>query len=182
MTIEELREKLEGVYDLGNALDCEAVIRMLLRDLDGANRRAETATDKLKVLAFMVSQGKPETRERAQEILAGSGKKEEVWDFLMEMCEEIRRAEAMSAEDLGEDVLNRVWSEMDMQTRESAILAELIRRFRSGDVEGAVLQHMEKCPFEWKDGKLVSSSTSSTIAVMAASEALIWVRQARIAA
>ena len=35
MTIEELREKLEGVYDLGSAQDCEAVIRMLLRDLDG---------------------------------------------------------------------------------------------------------------------------------------------------
>jgi len=74
MTIEQLQEKLEGTYDLNDLADCQSVIRMLLRDLDMANARAQRAATDLKSLSFMVNTGNPKASEKAEDVLAGMPK------------------------------------------------------------------------------------------------------------
>lgn len=134
MEIKELQSKLNGVYDLTNVVDCQSVIRVLLRDLDKAHADVEAAESRLKFLAFCVAEGKPDVKQKADEILAKFNVKKrspgEVMDFLMRMSEQIRSAENMSNEELIGEVLSKIWAGFHMDSRESAILEELIERFK----------------------------------------------------
>lgn len=127
--IEELQEKLDGVYDLHQAEDCRKVIDVLLRSAREKAVAGQQAQDRLKMLAIMVLNGNPEAREKAKEALAGSGKsKKEVMDFLMSMVNTGAQANALSTKQLISEVTDTVWAGLDMASRESAVLGELIYR------------------------------------------------------
>jgi len=132
MTIEQLQEKLEGTYDLNDLADCQSVIRMLLRDLDMANARAQRAATDLKSLSFMVNTGNPKASEKAEDVLAGMPKRsgERVMDTLRRMSSEISRAEDLPNEQLTDEVFREVWGNLDFDGRPSAVLEEMIHRFK----------------------------------------------------
>ena len=128
-TIEQLQEKLDGVYDLSQAEDCRKVIEVLLRSTNESKQTAQQTQDQLRMLALMVVNGNPEARDKAREVMAGSGKtKAEVFDFLMAMSKTMEAATAMSTKQFIMEVTDTVWAGLDMSSRESAVLGELIFR------------------------------------------------------
>lgn len=130
-TIEELEEKLDGVYDLNQVEDCRKVIEVLLRSIQEKSVSAQQNQDRLKTLAIMVINGNPEAREKAKEALAISGNtKREVFDFLMGMVNTSKEATALTTKQLISEVTDTVWSELNMSGRESAVLGEMIFRMK----------------------------------------------------
>ena len=98
----ELQESLRGIYDFTDLVDCQSVIRMLLIDLKREKHRTK----------------KEESRT-----------KHEVVDFLMKMSEAMRKAEVMSDDEVIDAVVG-VWVNFNMDSKESAVIDELIRRFK----------------------------------------------------
>lgn len=92
MSIDELRDKLQGIYDFSNIIDCHAVISMLLRDLN-------------------------------------SRPKLNVMDFLCKMTENMIDAEKMTDNQLYDEVM-QLWAEYNMDSKESSLLGELLKRFK----------------------------------------------------
>lgn len=128
-TIEELQGKLEGVYDLERVEDCRKVIGVLLRSIVEKAAAGDQAQERLKMLSLMVINGNPEARDKAREVMAGSGKtKKEVMDFLMSMAGTMHAAEGLTNKQLIAEVTDTVWGTLDMSSRESAVLGELIYR------------------------------------------------------
>jgi hypothetical protein len=131
-TIEELEEKLDGVYDLNQVNDCRTVIEVLLRSLREKSESAQKDQDDLKMLALMVVNDKPDAREKAKGVLAPVQKdKKEVVDYLMGMVETTKLAKEMSTEQLILEVTNTVWADLNMSGRESAMLGELLFRMKN---------------------------------------------------
>ena len=132
MTLEQLQERLQGTFDLTDLADCQSVIRMLLRDLDMSNARAERTGTDLKALAFMVHRGVPKAGEKAEQILSGMPKRPgaEVMASLMKMSEEIHRAEDLDDKTLTDEVFKEVWADLHIDGRPSAVLEEMIARFK----------------------------------------------------
>jgi len=129
--IEELQERLDGVYDLNQADDCRKMIGVLLRSIREKERLGQQLQNQLKTLALMVVNENPEARDKAREALAKSGKtKAEVFDFLMNMAKTMDAAEAMSNDQLVSEVTNLVWAGLDMSSRESSVLGEMIHRMK----------------------------------------------------
>ena len=137
MRLEGLRKKLEGTYDLDKAEDCQKVIQVLLRGSDQANQTASKARAELKALALDVVNERFEAKDRAAKVLTAKDDNEEprergpaeVMDFLSKMANEMTRAEAMTNEELKSEVLNGLWANLDMHSRDSALLSEMVRRF-----------------------------------------------------
>lgn len=130
-TIEELQEKLDGVYDLEKVEDCRKVIGVLLRSIRDKDNTAQSSQDQLKMLAIMILNGNPESREKAREVLAGTGKtKKEVMAFLMSMAGTMKEAEVMPNKQLIAEVTDAIWAGYDMASRESSILGEMIFRYK----------------------------------------------------
>jgi hypothetical protein len=130
-TIEQLQEKLDGVYDLTQAEDCRKVIEVLLRSISETKANGQQMQDQLKMLALMVVNGNPEARDKAREALATQGKsKAEVVEFLMSMARTMDQATALSTKELVTEVTDTVWASLSMESRESAVLGELIYRMK----------------------------------------------------
>jgi len=132
MNIEELKDKLNGVYDFDEAKDCQKVITMLLRDLVGANKRAEHAVTQMKMLAMMVVRGRQNARKKAEDIIRvtprlSSG---EVMEEMERMSREMESANGLTDEQLVNDVLRHVWGDLDFTGRPSAVLEEMICRYK----------------------------------------------------
>lgn len=75
MNIDKLQQKLEGVFDLNSVEDCRSVITSLLNNLKAEEMAKENAENRLKALASLVSDGKPNAKEVAQSIAAEAGEK-----------------------------------------------------------------------------------------------------------
>jgi hypothetical protein len=137
MRLEGLRKRLEGTYDLDKVEDCQRVIQVLLRGSDSANVTLSRAREELKALALDVVNDRIEAKERAAEVLTAKDGSEELrprgpeplMGFLSKMADEMVRAEEMTDEDLKSEVLNGLWANLDMHSRDSAVLSELMRRF-----------------------------------------------------
>jgi hypothetical protein len=133
MELKELQEKLAGVYDLTTSIDCQAVIRMLLRDADIIRTEAEAIRKQVNFLAFLVVENSPSVKDTARRILSKNNIKvkspAEMMDFLMRMGEEDKRAEKLSKEELEEESY-KIWGNYNMDSRESAVIGELIQRFK----------------------------------------------------
>lgn len=56
--------------------------------------------------------------------------KAKCWDFLTRMCRNSDEAEKLSDEVLANELLEKVWANMDMSSWESSILDEAIHRLR----------------------------------------------------
>jgi hypothetical protein len=133
MTLEKLQKNLDGVYDLRDTADCHAMIRFLLRDLDGSKAREKQAREKLKSLAASVLSDSFDAKEKARNVLSASGGKEDSTNaikFILRMGEMMKAAEDMTNEQLSEEVLDKVWANLDMSSRESAVLGEMMARFK----------------------------------------------------
>ena len=134
MTLEKLQESLDGVYDLRDTVDCHAVIRFLIRDLEGSKAREKQAREGFKSLAASVLAGDTiESKEKARDALSPSANKEDrvnAAKFLLRMGKMMKSAEEMNDEQLSEEVLNRIWSNLDMSGKESAMLGEMLARFK----------------------------------------------------
>lgn len=131
LTIEGLQESLRGTYDLTDTVDCQSVIRMLLRDLNAANARSEKAEHDLKRLAFATRHNPAKADELAGEVLdRNKVPGEKVMAFLERMAEEVTRAEDLTDIELTDEVFQHVWGDLDCDSRPSAVLEELLRRFR----------------------------------------------------
>lgn len=136
-TIEELQAKLAGVFDLSEVDDCRKIIGVLLRSMGEKESSSQSCQNNLKMLAMMVVNGNPEARDKATEVLTGSRKsKNEMWDFLVGMAKTMEQATSMTTEQIISEVMEKVWSPLDMSSRESAVLGELI--FRTRKLIGAV--------------------------------------------
>ncbi len=57
-------------------------------------------------------------------------KKARVWRFLVRMSDEVNRAQTLTDEQLVDEVFEKLWGELNMDSRESALLEELIDRFK----------------------------------------------------
>jgi hypothetical protein len=78
----------------------------------------------------MVVNENPEARDKAREALVKSGKtKAEVYDFLMDMAKTMQDAEDMAEWQLISEVTG-IWAGLDMSSRESAVLGEMIYRMK----------------------------------------------------
>lgn len=129
MEIKDLQDKLQGVYDLTDAVDCQSVIRMLLRDLDVEKKRAETARNEMLTLADLTVKGDAEALEKAKLFLERKKTKHSVIDFMQRMCNSMDAAEVLSDEKLVDEAIH-IWAEYNMDSKESSVLDELIHRFR----------------------------------------------------
>jgi len=141
MRMEELKEKLEGVYNFDNPEHCQKVIEMLLRDLERANKSLADTQTQLKMLAYLTAANKGRAIEKANDILSGVPRKTkvEVWDMLVGMTNEMHRAKGLDDEELLDEVTSGIWSDLHMDSRESAVLEELLRRYRDkAGVENAI--------------------------------------------
>lgn len=133
VTLEKLQESLDGVYDLRDTVDCHSVIRFLLRDLEGSKARERQARERLRSLAASVISGDFAAKEKAHEALAPAGVKDEPANavkFILRMGEMMKAAEDMTNDQLSEEVLDKVWANFDMSSRESAVLGEMMARFK----------------------------------------------------
>jgi hypothetical protein len=131
MEIKELQGKLQGVYDLTDAVDCQSVIRMLLRDLDAEKQKAEFAGKTVRMLAEKVKAGDPDAKELAEKVIQNAPKKKHsVMDFMQRMCDSMDAVEGLSDEKLVDEAIH-LWAEYNMDSKESSVLDELIHRFRS---------------------------------------------------
>lgn len=133
MNIDQLEEKLGGTFDLKDVGDCRKVIKTLLRDLELASKRSEKMATERRMLAFMVSRNKSSAKKKADEILKGSPKKtgSELLGFLSRMSQEADFAKGLDDKQLVEEVLRTVWGDLDMDGRASAVMEELIERFKT---------------------------------------------------
>ena len=147
MNIRELKEKLQGVYDFSNAVDCQAVISMLLKDLTLESKRADLLSGELKVLAKLVSDGKPEGKVRADNIINGIKQKVDVMGFLGRMSDNMTKAEQMTDTQLHDEVM-QMWGEYDMASKESGALGELLKRFKEGNHVGNQVSEVRQEPDE----------------------------------
>jgi len=130
-SLERLQERLDGVYDLTKVKDCRAVIDMLLRDLDKSNMRTSAEIVKMRSLALAVANDRFDAKEKAKEVLSSRQRDGgHVMEFLASMAEEMKQADALDDESLAAEVLNTTWANLDMDSRESAVLSELIGRFK----------------------------------------------------
>jgi len=129
MKIEELEEKLDGVFDLTDIDDCREVIQTLLRD--NQRRCEEGCSDKLKMLAKMVMSDNPRAKELAQTIEGSTKKKsaKALLDFFARMSNSVRHAKSLNNEKLIDAVLG-IWGGLLMDSVESAVLEEIIERFK----------------------------------------------------
>jgi hypothetical protein len=132
VNINDLQSRLDGTYDLSDPVDCKAVIKMLLRDLDIANARSQKSLADLRSLSFMINVGNPKASEKAVSVLSGSDKRtgDNVVDVLLRMSGEMSRAEELTDKDLTDEVLREVWGNLDFDGRPSAVLEEMIQRFK----------------------------------------------------
>jgi len=71
-------------------------------------------------------------RLEAEEVLSRLGKdqKVRVWSMFTRMADEMSRAESMDDSELLDEVMNTVWGDLDADSHESAVLEELIHRFK----------------------------------------------------
>lgn len=129
MKIEELQEKMLGVYDFSSAVDCQSIIRMLLTDLETEKVKNDNLNRDLRVLARSVIGNSKESLSIAEGILKGVRKKSCVMDFLGRMSEMMDQAESMSDKEL-HDAVMVIWAEYGMESRESGLLGEILKRFK----------------------------------------------------
>jgi translation initiation factor 2 alpha subunit (eIF-2alpha) len=129
--IDELQEKLAGVYDLLKVDDSRKMIDVLLRSILDKSNCLEQTQNQLKMLALMVVNDNPNAIEKAREVMAGSGKsKAELMDFLMGMANTMKEAEGMTNKQIISEVTDMIWSGLDSSSRESAVLGEMIHRMK----------------------------------------------------
>jgi hypothetical protein len=129
--IGELQEKLDGVYDLEQLEDCRKMIDVLLRSICEKEIVALRSQDQLHILALMVVNRNSEARDKALEVLSGSRKSRvKVIDFLTSMADTMKLSEAMTNEQLVTEVTDKIWMGLDMSSRESAVLGEMIFRIK----------------------------------------------------
>ena len=130
-TIEELEAKLDGVLDLNDVTDCRKMIGTLLRSIRDKEQAAQRMQDQLKSLAIMVLGDKPEAHEKAREIVAGAkSSAPNLLGFLYQMAQTMADAEKMPDKQLIDEVMNTIWANYDMSSRESSILGEMIERMK----------------------------------------------------
>lgn len=63
-------------------------------------------------------------------VMTGKRSPAEVRDFIMKMGDEAKMASNMTDEELAEAVTKRVWGDIEMDSEESAIVSEIVERFR----------------------------------------------------
>ena len=130
----ELQEKLNGVYDLTDVVDCQSIIRMLLLDMRRERSRTEVVWSKLQELSRLVIDSKgcePEIQCYAHGVLKernGTTKHDAV-DYLRRVCELAKQTSALDDRQLIDDAID-VWGRINMDTKESAVIEELIERYR----------------------------------------------------
>ncbi len=153
MDIHELQDKLMGVYDFTNVVDCQSVIRILLIDLEVEKKRSDILNTRLNSLAKLVQDGDPEAKSYAEGIITGVRKKADVMAFLEKMSISMDNAEAMSDKDLHEAAM-LVWSEFSLHSKESGVLGELLRRFslKNNDLSQWTKEVLENCKDTPNDG------------------------------
>lgn len=129
MDIREMEKRLGDIYDLNKAEDCQKVIQVLLRDIQ--RRCEETCQDNLKVLVEAVLTDNPRAKEIAQKIETGIRPRtaEQLVGFLTRMSNDMGRVEQLSRDELVDEVI-KVWSRFLMDSWESAVLDEMIQRFK----------------------------------------------------
>jgi hypothetical protein len=124
-----LQDKLDGVFDLNQTEDCQKVIETLLRTVRDREQAAQKSQDDLKMLALMVMNENPEARRKALDVMTVSKKgKSGVGAYIMRMFNTMTEAKEMTNKQLLSEVTGKIWGCMDMSSRESAILGELLFR------------------------------------------------------
>ena len=132
MNIGELEKRLEGTHNFSDIKDCHAVVKMLLRDLDIARKGEDKKEKGLKTLALAVRHNPVKSEELAEQALSKhKNVPKNILSFLRGMSEEMIQAENLSDEVLTDNVLKDVWGDLDLNGRPSAVLEEMIRRFRN---------------------------------------------------
>jgi len=129
--LKQLQKRVDGAYDLRDVDDCHAVIQRLLRDLSLSRENEKELRRSLRTLALMVINSSIEAKNKAHEILATPKKdKVGVVQSLYRMATQIRVAQRMSDKKLYDEVLNKVWSNLDASSMEAAVLGEMMSRFK----------------------------------------------------
>lgn len=129
ITMDRLRDSLEGVFDFDNPKDCEKVIGSLLKSLNESRKRQEEAEERLKELVRRVKAGDPSAVSFASGE-EGKGKGMGALGFILKMAGEMDSVSSLSDSELANELMNGVWASYDISGRESALLGEAIKRLK----------------------------------------------------
>jgi len=133
MDIRELQEKLRGVYDLTDTVDCQSVISMLLKEVEAEKESAVLHVKEANQLAELVAADSPEAKqlaERMNEQVNKIQQKARAWDFIQRMCKSMDSAEKLPDTALIDEVLQSIGN-LSMDSYESAVIEELVHRFKN---------------------------------------------------
>lgn len=148
----ELQEKLDGVYDLTDVVDCQSVIRMLLGDLKREKLRTENTRWRLNKLVELVIDSKgceSDVKDYARGVKpevskTGNGsEKHDVIGYLAKMNELIKTVSCLDDEQLIDEAIG-AWSKINTNSCEAAAIEELIERYR--EVKGVKNVMADKMP------------------------------------
>lgn len=130
--LDGLREKLEGVFDLDTLEDCHKIIGAILRSNNDKTKNLEDAKSRLNVLAWLVINGNPKALADAEDIvnISRDKRKSNVLEVLNVMASSMANTEGLNDEKLVEAMFDKVYPNFDISSEESAILDELILRFK----------------------------------------------------
>jgi len=136
MTFQEIEAKFDGVFDFTNAVDCQSVIRILLRDNEFKDKALSFTTNRLadfaeQVLAVGID---PSLKEQAleyasQRVQIKNRTARETINFILKMVENGKLAEKMTDSQLLSATFD-AWSDEDISSQKSAVIEELITRFK----------------------------------------------------
>jgi hypothetical protein len=137
----ELQEKLNGVYDFTDVVDCQSVIRMLLVDMKREKARTEAVWNKLQGVVQLVldSRGcEPDIKNHVHGILNDkkNSTNHDVVGYLLKMSELAKQVSILNNNELVNDSID-VWSKISMDSKESAVIEELIERYRQAKGVGS---------------------------------------------
>ena len=131
MTIEELQKRLSTTHDLNNLKDCQEIIASFLRVLELQSQNKEQVSRELKKLAFKVKHNLDQALDQADDILKGASlPANETMRLLEQMSTEMVRAGDLDDLALTDEVFQEVWGRLDFDGRPSAVLEEMIHRFK----------------------------------------------------
>jgi hypothetical protein len=130
--IEDLKDKLDGVFDLDKLEDCQRIVGVLLRSIQSEKKAGQQSLSDLRTLAIMVIGDNPKARDKARDVMSVAKKNpSQVYNFLMEMARTMQEAQAMKDEELINAVMDKIWSGFDGASMESALLGELVNRMKN---------------------------------------------------
>lgn len=122
--------RLNELCNLQDIDECRRVISVLAGDLELSNSKLKEANERLQALAVMVLNLSPDLQNEAKRIMFENKSGGNTWKFITTMVSNMEEVSSLLDKALVDEVLDKVWGGLDLSSTESALLGELIERFK----------------------------------------------------